>query len=304
MANPVMNSLERTFDRTPAGYPTMPGYQPGQSGQATAAPGEYGVNMARGQAAAKQYQDFQQLEDAYRAPAADAVDQGRMTYDDVVMKTSILFGILVIASAVSWIFTMASPQLGAMLMMGGMIIGFVLAMVNIFKKAISPALVIAYAVAEGVFVGSLSAVMEFMYPGIVIQAVLATFAVVGTTLVLFATGKVRNSPKMQRMVLIGLIGLIVYNVLSMILSMTGMIANPWGIGGMTIMGIPIGVLVGVAAIILGAMALIGDFDIAQKGVQNGVPTVFAWRVAFGVMVTVIWLYIEILRLLAILRGDN
>lgn len=304
MANPVMNSLERTFDRTPAGYPTMPGYQPGQSGQATAAPGEYGVNMARGQAAAKQYQDFQQLEDAYRAPAADAVDQGRMTYDDVVMKTSILFGILVVASAVSWIFTMASPQLGAMLMMGGMIIGFVLAMVNIFKKTISPALVIAYAVAEGVFVGSLSAVMEFMYPGIVIQAVLATFAVVGTTLVLFATGKVRNSPKMQRMVLIGLIGLIVYNVLSMILSMTGMIANPWGIGGMTIMGIPIGVLVGVAAIILGAMALIGDFDIAQKGVQNGVPTVFAWRVAFGVMVTVIWLYIEILRLLAILRGDN
>lgn len=304
MANPVMNSLERTFDRTPAGYPTMPGYQPGQSGQATAAPGEYGVNMARGQAAAKQYQDFQQLEDAYRAPAADAVDQGRMTYDDVVMKTSILFGILLVASAVSWIFTMASPQLGAMLMMGGMIIGFVLAMVNIFKKTISPALVIAYAVAEGVFVGSLSAVMEFMYPGIVIQAVLATFAVVGTTLVLFATGKVRNSPKMQRMVLIGLIGLIVYNVLSMILSMTGMIANPWGIGGMTIMGIPIGVLVGVAAIILGAMALIGDFDIAQKGVQNGVPTVFAWRVAFGVMVTVIWLYIEILRLLAILRGDN
>lgn len=304
MANPVMNSLERTFDRTPAGYPTMPGYQPGQSEQTTAAPGEYGVNMARGQAAAKQYQDFQQLEEAYRAPAADAVDQGRMTYDDVVMKTSILFGILIVASAVSWIVTLVNPQLGSMLMMGGMIVGFILAMVNIFKKTISPAAIMAYAAAEGVFVGSLSAVMEFMYPGIVIQAVLATFAVVGTTLVLFATGKVRNSPKMQRMVLVGLIGLIVYNVLSMILSMTGVIASPWGIGGMTIMGIPIGVLVGVAAVILGAMALIGDFDIAQKGVQHGVPAIFAWRVAFGVMVTVIWLYVEILRLLAILRGDN
>ncbi|MDO5729301.1 MAG: Bax inhibitor-1/YccA family protein [Actinomycetaceae bacterium] len=304
MANPVMNSLERTFDRTPAGYPTMPGYQPGQHGQSTAAPDELGARVTRGQSAAKQYQDFQQLEEAYRAPAADAVDQGRMTYDDVVMKTSILFGILVAASAVSWILTMVNPGLGSMLMMGGAIGGFILAMVIIFKKTISPATIMAYAVAEGVFLGSLSAIMEYAYPGIVIQAVIATFAVVGTTLVLFATGRVRNTPKMQRMVLIGLIGLIVYNVLSMILSATGVIASPWGIGSMTIMGIPIGIIVGVVAVILGAMALIGDFDIAQKGVENGVPAVFAWRVAFGVMVTVIWLYVEILRLLAILRGDN
>ncbi|MDO5719500.1 MAG: Bax inhibitor-1/YccA family protein [Actinomycetaceae bacterium] len=301
MANPVMNSLEQTFDRTPAGYPAMPGYQPGR--QHADSDSQASAQFAGGQAAAQQYQSFERLEEAYRAPAADAVDRGLMTYDDVIVKTGILFALLVVAAAASWMLTMANPAMGSTVMFGGVIIGFVLAMVNIFKKQISPALVMAYAVAEGVFLGSLSSVMEFVYPGIVIEAVIATIAVVGTTLALFASGKVRNSPKIQRFVLIGLIGIIVFRVLSMILSATGVVRAPLGMESMTFMGIPLGVIVGVVAVLLGAMALIGDFDIAQKGVQHGVPSVFAWRVAFGVMVTVIWLYVEILRLLAILREN-
>lgn len=301
MANPVMNSLEQTFDRTPAGYPTMPGYQPGQQHADSAS--DTGAQFARGQAAAQQYQNFERLEEAYRAPAADAVDRGRMTYDDVIVKTGILFGLLVVAAAVSWVVTMANPAIGGVVMMGGAIVGFILAMINIFKKQINPTLVMAYAVAEGVFLGSLSSVMEFVYPGIVIEAVIATVAVVGTTLALFASGKVRNSPKMQRFVLIGLIGIIVFRVLSMILSATGVVTAPMGVASMTIMGIPLGIIVGVVAVLLGAMALIGDFDIAQKGVQGGVPSIFAWRVGFGIMVTVIWLYVEILRILAILRDS-
>lgn len=319
MANPVMNQLDQQWaNRTPAGYPTMPGYQPGQRGQAQQGYGQ-GYDQqgyAQPQQQYQQPQDYQapeaqygqqvpveDFERAYNAPSADDVDRGVMTYDDVIMKTGILFGVLLLGAVGSYMMTLFMPSVGLMVGFVALLAGFVLAMVNIFKKAISPALIGAYAAAEGIFLGSFSAIMEFMYRGIVVQAVLATFAVVGVTLALFASGKVRNSPKLQRIVLIGLIGLIVYRVLSAILVWTGVIVNPWGIDGMTVMGIPLGILVGAFAVVMGAISLIGDFDIAKHGVEARVPKVFAWRVGFGIMVTVVWLYLEILRLLAILREN-
>lgn len=309
MANPVFNRLESEWkETTPAGYPTMPGYQPGGAGAAdprfpySAAGAAQTAQTARGQ----QVPTFDQramdeAERAYAGASADAVDRGRMTYDDVIMKTGILFGILLLTAVGTWMATVANPGLGALLMGGGMLVGFVLAMVNIFSKTIRPALVMAYAAAQGLAMGGLSAVMEMTYPGIVVQALLATASVFAVTLALFASGRVRNSPKLARFALIGLIGILVYRVLNWILVLTGVLSTAGGMNDAVFMGMSLGTVVGLLAVVIGAVCLIQDFDQAKVGVEMGAPAKFAWSCAFGLMVTVVWMYVEILQLLARMR---
>ena len=307
MANPVFNRLESEWEqeaRTPAGYPTMPGYRPGEAGTGADPRTAYADQAAAAQAArtagAPTF-DQRAMEQAYSAPAADAVDRGRMTYDDVIMKTGISFGLLVVAAMAAWWMTLANPGVGVALMGVGFLLGFVLAMVNIFSRTIRPALVLAYAAVEGVALGGLSAVFEQTYPGIVAQALVATVAVFGVTLALFASGRVRNSSKLTRFTLIALIGILVYRLLDWVLVLTGLVGT--STSNMTFMGIPLGVAVGLLAVLVGAACLIQDFDQAKVGVEMGAPAKYAWSCAFGLMVTVVWMYIEILQLLARLR-DN
>ena len=310
MANPVFNRLESEWkETTPAGYPTMPGYQPGTG----AAPGATDPRFPYGAAGAAQASRSQQvptydqraLDEAERSlagPSADAVDRGRMTYDDVIVKTALLFAVLVVGAAGTWMATVSNPGLGVMLMGLGMLVGFVLAMVNIFSRTIRPALIIAYAAAQGLAMGGLSAVMEMQYQGIVAQAVLATASLFAVTLLLFASGKVRNSPKLARFTLIGLIGILVYRVLNWILVLTGVFSSPGGMNDAVFLGMSLGTVVGVLAVLIGAACLIQDFDQAKVGVQMGAPAKFAWSCAFGLMVTVVWMYVEILQLLARMRN--
>ena len=282
----------------------MPGYRPGEAGTGANPRTAYADQAAAAQAArtagAPTF-DQRAMEQAYSAPAADAVDRGRMTYDDVIMKTGISFGLLVVAAMAAWWMTLANPGVGVALMGVGFLLGFVLAMVNIFSRTIRPALVLAYAAAEGVALGGLSAVFEQTYPGIVAQALVATVAVFGVTLALFASGRVRNSSKLTRFTLIALIGILVYRLLDWVLVLTGLVGT--STSNMTFMGIPLGVAVGLLAVLVGAACLIQDFDQAKVGVEMGAPAKYAWSCAFGLMVTVVWMYIEILQLLARLR-DN
>ncbi|WP_076464087.1 Bax inhibitor-1/YccA family protein [Actinomyces mediterranea] len=312
MSNPVFNKLETewTQQRTPNGYPTMPGYQVGTAGQNSPYAGgsydprnPYGAasQAATGAQAADQAY-YQQMEAAYAAPAADAVDRGVMTYDDVIMKTGISLGVLLIGGVVSWTAVAAAPTLGMMLSVVGIIGGFILAMVNSFSKTIRPALILAYAGFEGLALGAISATFEFIYPGIVIQAVLATAAVFGVTLALFASGKIRNSSKLMRFTLIALVGIIIYRLASWILTLTGVL-TAGGFDSITIMGFPLGLVVGVVAVFVGAACLIQDFDQAKTGVARGVPAVYAWACAFGILVTVVWMYLEILRIIAAFRNS-
>ncbi len=312
MANPVFNRLETEWQHTtPAGYPTMPGYTPGGAPASTApaAPAAsadpsypYGAPASATEAAAPPATGWsmEEAERAYAEPPADAVDRGRMTYDDVLVKTGLLFGALVLAAAASWWATALNPAAGLGLMMAGLLVGFALAMVNSFSRTIRPALIVSYAVAEGLALGALSAVMESVYPGIVVQALVATVAVFGVTLALFASGKVRNSSKLMRFTLIALIGILVYRLLDAVLALTGVMSG--GLSGITVMGLDLGLVVGVVAVLIGAMCLIGDFDQAKVGVQRGVPAKFAWSCAFGMMVTVVWMYVEILNILSYLRN--
>jgi len=307
MANPVFNRLESEWkETTPAGYPTMPGYQPGSADTADSTRFPYAAAGAA-QASQRQVPTYDQhaldeAERAYAGASADAVDRGRMTYDDVIMKTGLLFGVLLVGAVLAWMATVANSGLGVLLMGAGMLVGFVLAMVNIFSKTIRPALIMAYAAAQGLAMGGLSAIMEAQYDGIVGQAVLATAAVFAVTLALFASGRVRNSPKLARFTLIALIGILVYRVLNWILVLTGAFSTAGGMNDATFMGFQLGTVVGVVAVLIGAACLIQDFDQAKVGVEMGAPAKFAWSCAFGLMVTVVWMYVEILQLLGRMRN--
>mgnify|MGYP003418132440 FL=1 len=268
-------------------------------------------NFAAAQATAAQ---SAQLEGMYAAPPAGAIETDRMTVEDTVWKTAGLFAVLIAVAVVGWVWTLSTvtsdlstgPNMAPWLI--GMIGGFVLAMVNIFKKQPSVPLIVLYAAFQGLFVGGISAYFEFMYSGIVMQATLATVAVVGVTLALFASGKVRASKKATKIFMIAMIGYAVFSLLNLILMWTNVIPAGMMFGlhsaPSILFGIPWGVIIGVFVVIMAAYSLVLDFDMVQQGVRNGAPRKMGWTAAFGIMVTVIWLYVEILRILAILRGNN
>lgn len=243
-------------------------------------------------AAGAQTIDAVSLDKLYEAPAATTAQTGRLTYDDVIVKTGGLLALLVVVAA-------ATYALAPGLWVVGMIVGLVLGLVNAFRRNPSPVLIAAYAIAEGVFVGGISKFYENAFGGgLVPQAVLATVAVFASALVLFRSGKVRVTPKFTRFLIIGLVGYIAFSVLNLVLAFV----FPSEMFG-PLRGGLLGVVVGLVAVGLAAMSLIMDFDSIKRGVDQGAPAKFAWSAAFGLIVTLVWLYLELLRLLAILRGD-
>lgn len=238
----------------------------------------------------------EQLQQMYNQPAAGPADTGRMTYDDVIVKTAACLGVLLVGAAVTMFVSMG---LASMLMIVGALGGFVLALVNTFKKQPSPALILTYAGLEGLFLGGLTRVLDTMYPGVGLQAVIGTLSVFTVTLLLFKSGKVRATPKAMKFFMIALVGYALFSLVNLVMMMTGLTSEPFGLRS----GI-IGVVIGILAIGLAAFSLVMDFTSIEAGVQSGAPQRFSWTAAFGLTVTLVWLYVEIIRLLAILRGDD
>ncbi|CAB4927843.1 unannotated protein [freshwater metagenome] len=181
----------------------------------------------------------------------------------------------------------------------GFLGGFVLAMVNTFSKTVRPALIMAYAAFEGLALGTLSHVYNTIYPGIVSQAIIGTLAAFVGVLFAYKSGRVRVTPKFTRMVMGAAIGYLVLGLVSMFASF----ANVGG--GMGLYGVSgLGLLLALAGVAIASIFLILDFDQIQKGVNAGLPEVESWRAGFGLMVTIVWLYMEVLRLLSILRSGD
>ena len=245
---------------------------------------------------AQQNMTNEQLQQMYNQPAAGPADTGRMTYDDVIVKTAACLGVLLVGAAVTLFVSMG---LASLLMIVGALGGFVLALVNTFKKQPSPALILAYAGLEGLFLGGLTRVLDTMYPGVGLQAVIGTLSVFTVTLLLFKSGKVRATPKAMKFFMIALAGYALFSLVNLVMMLTGLTTEPFGLRS----GI-IGVAIGVLAIGLAAFSLVMDFTSIEAGVQSGAPQRFSWTAAFGLTVTLVWLYVEIIRLLAILRGDD
>ncbi|QHK21971.1 hypothetical protein GU243_22445 [Pseudarthrobacter psychrotolerans] len=238
----------------------------------------------------------EQLREMYNQPAAGPADTGRMTYDDVIVKTAACLGVLLAGAAVTMFVSMG---LASILMIVGALGGFVLALVNTFKKQPSPALILAYAGLEGLFLGGLTRVLDLMYPGVGLQAVIGTLSVFTVTLLLFKSGKVRASPKAMKFFMIAMVGYGLFSVVNLVMMMTGLQTGMFGMRS----GI-IGVVIGILAIGLAAFSLVMDFTSIEAGVQSGAPQRFSWTAAFGLTVTLVWLYVEIIRVLAILRGED
>ncbi|TWD53887.1 putative YccA/Bax inhibitor family protein [Arthrobacter sp. AG367] len=243
----------------------------------------------------------EQLRQMYSQPSAGPADTGRMTFDDVIMKTAACLGAVLVGAAIT--LTVGLP-LASMLMIVGALGGFVLALVNTFKKQPSPALILAYAALEGLFLGGLTRILDTQFPGVGLQAVIGSLSVFAVTLVLFKSGKVRATPKAMRFFMIAIIGYAVFALVNMVLMWTGALQQPFGLRSVEIFGIPLGVFIGLLAIGLAAFSLIMDFTSIEEGVRSGAPQRFSWTAAFGLTVTLVWLYVEIIRLLAILRGDD
>jgi uncharacterized YccA/Bax inhibitor family protein len=251
----------------------------------------------------------QTQQDPYRqdtSPYGGPSDGGRMTIDSVVQKTALTLGLTILVAAATWVLT-PDPGTGVdasslyVLAMLGAFAGFGLAMVNSFKKVISPGLVLAYAAVEGLFIGAFSKVIEAQFGGddsggLVIGAVLGTMAAVAGTLAAYKFFNIRVSPTFRKWVVGALIGFVAISLLDVVLGLFGSSIGVNGFG-------PMGFIASLVGLGLGVLMLILDFDFVERGIEAGLPERESWRAAFGLTVTIIWIYIEMLRILAILRGD-
>jgi uncharacterized YccA/Bax inhibitor family protein len=237
-----------------------------------------------------------ELQQMYDAPShGGAVRTGRMTVEDVVTKTVLTLLTLVVAGGLTWV-TLKPENLGIPVVAG--LVGFVLALVITFKRAISPPLILTYAAAEGVFLGGISHYFDARFNGIVVQAVLGTVAAFVGMLVAYRTGKIRVTPRFTRILIGATIGFCLLGLINFAVAMIG------GGDGLGLRTGGLGILFGVAGIVLASLFLALDFDMVEQGVRAGAPEKESWLAAFGLTVTLVWLYTEILRLLAILRGED
>ena len=237
------------------------------------------------------------LEAAWASPAASPFETGRMSYEGTVVKTAGLLILLFAVATATWMF---APGLFFV----GFFVGIVLALVNTFKRKPSGVLVAAYAAAEGMFLGGLSAILESQpnMRGIALQALLATGITASVCLWLYRSGKVRVTAGFMRTLMIGMVSYGIFCLVNIGLMLFTNI-GAWGLrSSVVIGGIPLGVIVGAFAVVLASMSLIMDFDGIQRGVERQAPAVYEWAAAFGLIVTLVWLYLEFIRILAILRG--
>ncbi|SJM71507.1 Bax inhibitor-1/YccA family protein [Gulosibacter sp. 10] len=290
---------------SPYGAPTNQyGQQFGQPQFDQPGNGQAQQQYGYGQPQYQQQPSPQGLDHQYNLPSPSADQMGRMTIEDTIGKGALLFGLLFVTAAVAWF---SGPSVGMMLGFAGAIAGLVLGIVLAFKKEPSVPLIVAFTLAEGLLVGGLSVMLEqgLGLNGIAMQAALGTLIVVGVTLALFRVGKVRTTPKLTKFFLVAGLSYLAFSIVNVILGVTGINTDPWGLRtGVEIFGIPLGVLLGVFAVVMGAYMLIGDFEYIENGVRSGAPRKYGWIGAYAVVATVVFIYVELLRLIAILRGSD
>jgi len=232
--------------------------------------------------------------DPYSAPSPyAATGRAYMTMDDVVTKTGLTFVVTVLAAAATW----AMPgDSGIALALPAILIGLVLGLVISFKQIANPAATLAYAALQGIAVGGISEIFAAQFGGnIVMQAVIGTFGVFFGMLVVYKTGAIRVTPKLTRWVVGALFGVLALVLVNLIASFF----TPGGLGLRD--GGPIAIIFSLVVIGVAAFSLLLDFDMADEAIRRGVAPKFAWYIAFGLLVTVVWLYLEILRLLSYFR---
>lgn len=269
--NPVLSRLGQAAERERAA-----GYAPA---------GPYG---------APTYGDPHQTVAGY--PAAPATTQP-MTIDDVVVKTVTLLAIVGASAAAAWV--LVPDSLTGAAWIGAAVVGLVLGLVISFARVANPALVITYAVVEGVFVGMVSKFFEVIagYQGIVLQAVVATFGLFFVMAMLYKARVIRATPKFVRGMIAVMAGLFAVMLINLVLALFGFNT---GLRDNGLLGIGFSLV----CIVVASLSFVLAFAEVEEGVRLGLPQRYSWTAAFGILVSLIWLYVEMLRFLSYFQGDD
>ena len=237
----------------------------------------------------------------YGGPYGGLIDAtSRMTLSGTVNKTALLLVCALATASWTWSLFLKSRDMAdvAPLMLVGMFGGLIFALVTSFKKEWSPVTAPIYALLEGLVLGGLSAMMELRYPGIGIEAVSLTFGTLFALLLAYRSGLIQVTQKFRLGVIAATGGICLFYLAQMLLGLIGI--RFAAINGSGAIGIGFSLIV----VAVAALNLVLDFDFIERGVQAGAPKYMEWYGAFGIMVTLVWLYIEILRLLAKTRSRN
>jgi uncharacterized YccA/Bax inhibitor family protein len=238
----------------------------------------------------------------YGQPAPVQPDaRDRMTLDDVLTKTAVILGAVVVVAVLTWRFLGDNMPV---LLSAGTICGlaaFIFPLVGAFRRSIGPVFSLIYGVIEGVFLGAISGLFEMYFPGIVFQAVVATLIAAAVTLAAFHFGKVRLTPKIQKILLISLISYAAVALVNFVLSLAGIdlgLISSIGASG------KVGLLAwgfALLGVVLAVVSLVDDFQHIEEGIRQGAPAKASWVAAYGLSVTMVFLYIQLLRILSYLR---
>lgn len=270
---------------------------------------QYG--QSTGQYQQTQYEQYPNQQGQYQQPPQQRPQSGRfephqdsqgdargvMTLDDVLTKTAIVMGTLVAVAALAWILV---PQALTMpVMIVSALVGFVTVLFVVIRRGVNPVTAMVYAAIEGVFIGMFSRVFESYYPGIVVQAVLATFIVAGVVLAAYKFSGFRVTERFKKIVMISTIAFAGAVLLNFGLSFAGI---DMGLrAGITGPVSPLAIGVSLLAVVLATFNLVMDFDMIENGIRNRAPASQSWVAAFGITVTMVWLYTEILRIISYFR---
>jgi len=216
----------------------------------------------------------------------------RLTMDDVIVHTLGVFGIMGVAAAVGWVLSPDSPGIA----LGAGVVALALSFVISLRSRVSPALIVVFALLEGLLVGGVSRFYEEAFSGIVVQALLGTALVFVGMLAAYRSGRLRATPRMARIVFGTLLGVVLLGLTDLLIRATTGSHLPV-LNDAT----PLGILFSIAVLIVASLQFILDFDYIERAIASGAPTEEAWRAAFGLLVGFVWVYLEMLRLLAKLR---
>ena len=228
--------------------------------------------------------------------AGNTYESDVMTVQGTINKSATLLLLLVGAAVLSWYLMLGNPAFGYPLMIGGALGGFGVALCLIFKKEWSPFLAPVYAVLEGLMLGAVSLMYEAAYSGLVLSAIMLTITVFAAMLFIYKTRIIRVTQQFRMMIVVATAGIAVFYLVAMVL-------------GFFSISVPLihstgtfGIVFSLVVVAIAALNLVLDFDFIEQGAQQGVPKYMEWYGAFGLMVTLVWLYLEILRLLSKLRS--
>lgn len=274
----------------------------GQEG--TTAPGGAGFAYDEGRSAVAQATAGAAVSDTVTADQLHQMVAGpqagaRVTLGDVIVKTGIAFVLVVIGAVFGWNTAESMPYIW----IGAAVIGLVLGLVNAFKKSVSPALVLVYSLVQGVMLGGISYWYNTLavandYYGLVQQAVIGTFTAFGVMLLLYSTRIIRVNGTFVKVMIVAMVSYLVIGLASLVAALFG-VGGGWGFYGVSGWGL----ILCAFGVLLASFSLALDFEAIKQGIAMGLPERESWRMAFGLLVTLIWLYLEILRLLSILSRN-